>query len=88
MMDYKELIERLNSYSAEHQCHGGITAEATDAIETLLAERDAAVEELEQRPHHSTCKYGETCDYISVITGFPDCHGCDGWEWRGPHFAG
>lgn len=42
-MDYKELIDRLSAYSAEHQYHGGITAEAADALEALLAERDAAV---------------------------------------------
>lgn len=45
-MDYKELIDRLSAYSAEYQCHGGITAEAADALEALLAERDAAVAEL------------------------------------------
>lgn len=84
MIDCKELIERLNAYSAEHEHHGGITAEAADAIETLLTERDAAVEELWKRPHHSTCKYGENCDYISVITGFPDGYSCCEWEWRGP----
>lgn len=36
--DYKSLIDRLNAYSAEYQCHGGITAEAADAIEALLEE--------------------------------------------------
>ena len=37
MIDYTELIDRLNKYSAEHEAHGGITAEAADAIEELLA---------------------------------------------------
>ena len=32
---YDELVRRLNEYSAEHQKHGGITAEAADAIEEL-----------------------------------------------------
>lgn len=32
---YEDLIKRLNAYSAEHQKHGGITAEAADAIEEL-----------------------------------------------------
>lgn len=32
---YDELVKRLNAYSAEHECHGGITAEAADAIEKL-----------------------------------------------------
>lgn len=44
-MDYKNLVERLNAYSAEYQRHGGITAEAADAIEALLKERDAAQKE-------------------------------------------
>ena len=32
---YDNLIRRLNEYSAEHENHGGITAEAADAIEEL-----------------------------------------------------
>ncbi len=32
---YEDLVRRLNAYSAEHECHGGITAEAADAIEKL-----------------------------------------------------
>lgn len=89
-VDYKELIKNLRE-EAVHQrvvfgTHG-VSCQlegAADAIETLLAERDAAVEELSRRPHHSTCKYGENCDYISAITGFPDCYSCDEWEWHGP----
>ena len=41
-MDYKELIENLNQYSAEHQNHGGISARAADAITDLLARAEAA----------------------------------------------
>lgn len=37
---YKELISRLNEYSNEYQRHGGITAEAANAIEILLAETE------------------------------------------------
>ena len=37
-MTDKELVERLNAYSAQHQNHGGITAEAADRIEQLRAE--------------------------------------------------
>lgn len=82
-MDYKELIGRLNAYSAKHQRHGGITAEAADAIETLLAERDAAVEELHGRC--SKCKH-----FHSGPLKFPCADCCleggtsDHWEWRGP----
>ena len=35
MRDYTDLIKRLNEFSAEHEMHGGITAEAADAIEEL-----------------------------------------------------
>lgn len=36
----EDLIKRLNKYSAEHQRHGGITAEAADAIEELQADNE------------------------------------------------
>ena len=29
---YENLVVRLNEYSGERECHGGITAEAADAI--------------------------------------------------------
>lgn len=83
-MDYKKLIERLNAYSAEHQCHGGITAEAADAIETLLAERNAAVADIQK--NCNTCRWwhdGGCCAPLELYGG------CDfsvrqAWEWRGP----
>lgn len=37
-MTDKELVDRLNAYSAQYQNHGGITAEAADRIEQLRAE--------------------------------------------------
>lgn len=88
-MDYKKLAERLNAYSAEYQCHGGITAEAADAIETLLAERDAAVADID--------RYCATCKHFLIFHNecTPD-YDCDnpecknisgvntGWQWRGP----
>lgn len=89
-MDYKELVALARKagkewlYSDEYHQAGALCKMAADAIETLLAERDAAVEDLWKRPHSSTCKHGEHCDYISAITGFPDCYSCDEWEWRGP----
>lgn len=81
-MDYKEIIEAMRSTDLEVVFCSSIAA--ADAIEILLAERDAAVEELAGRPRPSTCKHGEHCDYISVITGRPDCYSCDEWQWRGP----
>lgn len=49
-MDYEELIERLRVYDywtgeSDINSHPVICDEAAAAIETLLAERDAAVEE-------------------------------------------
>lgn len=95
MTDYKEMIERFRSF-ADRWEHGeqlllngelrlqDALRDAATAIETLMAERDAAVEGLAKRPHPSTCKYGEHCDYISAITRRPDCYSCDEWQWRGP----
>lgn len=51
-MDIEKLIERLNAYSAEHQQHGGITAEAVDAISTLKGENEKLRDELEQERDH------------------------------------
>ena len=46
-MDYfDDLVDRLNKYSAEHQCHGGITAEAADAIKELSREYDSVSKSL------------------------------------------
>ena len=70
-MDYKALINALNRYSAENQNHGGVTAQAADAITDLLAraeeaearaekaerERDAAVSDLE-----TIMAYGKSVD--------------------------
>lgn len=47
-MDIEKLIGRLNTYSAEHQQHGGITAEAADTLSTLQAENERLRAELAQ----------------------------------------
>lgn len=49
----EDLVARLNRYSAEKQFHGGITAEAADAIEELLSEIE--------RYRHAAFVIGETC---------------------------
>lgn len=62
---YEDLIKRLNAYSAEHENHGGITAEAADAIKKLQTivkllesdrdiERDLRLAAEEQIPHWHT----------------------------------
>ncbi len=62
MRDYEELVRRLNEYSAEHQKHGGITAEAADAIEELQATlcNWCAVCPYDKRDL-STCEIYESC---------------------------
>lgn len=49
----KNLVDRLNRYSAERQFHGGITAEAADAIEELMSEIE--------KHRHAAFIIGETC---------------------------
>lgn len=92
MEDYKELIERLKR---PNFCGEQRIAAAT-AIETLLAERDAAVEEL--RGICWFCAHGKkwdkapersnmtTCDYMKesgVLACLGRKHDCKHWEWRG-----
>ena len=64
--------------------------EAAAALEQLQAEnarlkreRDDAVKDI-WVPRWKSCKFGPGCDYISAVTGFPDCAGCGEWTWRGP----
>lgn len=54
--------------------------DTADAIETLLAERDAAVEDLTRicEDNPDVCQY---CKHMPCS----ETHGrCIGWEWRGP----
>lgn len=81
-MDYEKLIKRLRKY-ADFGAKLVVCEDAATAIETLLAERDAAVKELHGRC--SKCKH-----FSSGLLEFP-CTDCrfergtsDHWEWRGP----
>lgn len=91
-MDYKELIEQLKRATSFHgkwlrEC----MLDAADAIQTLLAERDAAVEDLK----FSSGKRCRSCIYNDIsIHGFP-CNSCcetggmsEYWEWCGPQKEG
>ena len=99
-MVYKELIEWLRRV-VEHgdetpqeyctnRCGGcEVCDQAADAIEALLGERDAAVEEL--RGYCRACVYARTnkADYPCseckhLICGTQEI---DGWQWRGPQKA-
>lgn len=81
-MDYKEIIEAMRSTDVKVVfCR---SLDAADAIETLLAERDAAVEDLRPIADCASCKW-----YFGDSSG-EVCDGCDypgegsNWEWRGP----
>lgn len=64
---YEELIRRLNKYSAEHENHGGITAEAADAIEKLIKlNAEITKRELKQRMSKPR--------WIPVTERLPDMH--------------
>ena len=52
-------------------------------LERVKAERDAAIKDI-WMPKWISCKNGENCDFLSAVTGMPDCVGCNNWEWRGP----
>lgn len=74
-MDYNEIIEAMRSTDAQVVfCY---STAAANALETLLAERDAAVEDLVMA---GDCK---TCGNVTTwCMGNPD--GCKGYKWRGP----
>lgn len=84
-MDYKELIAQLRRFAAYYPVTGPIEGKAAAAIETLLAERDAAVEDL-----HGACR---ACVYAGCFEGAQPCCDCtygtgamsdaDNWQWRG-----
>lgn len=102
-MDYKNLIKKLE-YQAKTIRNNNCTTmsaeeseAAANAIETLLAERDAAVEEL--RGLCWCCANGEklkkapmwsmatTCKYMRELGALARSGGkckCQHWQWRGP----
>lgn len=90
-MGYKKLIEQLRSASLLHGTWlRERMVEAADAIETLLSERDAAVEDL--RGDCKTCTYfdklnlHEKCVHCKYARGLskPQAAWFDRWQWRGP----
>lgn len=100
-MDYKELLERLKYYGTTYAIGENlgreidgtdeVMADAATAIETLLAERDAAVEMLRGECH--ACKHNVgwhnvgkccTCIHETASPLIPKEQCDDNWEWRGP----
>lgn len=87
-MDYKELIENLREKAEMELCKNVFVSfalsDAATAIETLLAEKEAAMEDLRKK-RCDFCKYDDR-----LATEYP-CSICgdtgrmsDKWEWRGP----
>lgn len=86
-MDYKELLNRLHEHSQSLAAYNDQSLsytleDAVSAIETILAERDAAFEDLKGRC--DICKHRRVCI-------FDEQHriGCANskraqWQWRGP----
>lgn len=80
-----------NGEFTEVNYHGvfELLRETADALEQLQAEndrlkreRDAAVKDI-WVPRWKSCKFGPDCDFISAVSGFPDCALCGEWTWRG-----
>lgn len=92
-MDYKELIEELRMVASLNGvcCDCNQCVKSADAIETLMAERDAMIFERnaavdEMRGICKYCKHGPP-SYRK--TACYDC--CDdnhNWQWRGPQKEG
>ncbi len=84
-MDYKELIDELRmvaswNISDCYDCNQCV--KAATAIETLSAERDAAVEDLKGRcgvcKHRGVCLFDEQHRIGCAVSNRGH------WQWRGP----
>ncbi len=99
-MDYEKLIKRLRKY-ADFGAKLVVCEDAATAIETLLAERDAAVEDL--RGLCWCCAHGKkyenglpwskatTCEHMRELGVVARSGGkckCKFWKWRGPQKEG
>ena len=87
-MDYKDLIDTIRTVISSkcsdcYNCEECI--EAIAAIETLLAERDAAIKDARDFAHHP-CKLCIHWDWERCRCSRPekDCAGFNLWQWRGP----
>lgn len=87
-MDYEKLIEQLRD---ENNCDVldcvlDYVKDTADAIEALLAEREAMMEDLRCEASCTVCKHSHRdeaeppcCYCIATPRGTRNC-----WEWRGP----
>ena len=71
-------------------CRQWLIKDAADAIESLIAERDAAVNEISscKLSKARTCKYYAAClkkySEMGAFGRILPCPDCDNWQWRGP----
>ena len=73
MSDYKELIDLL-AHPAVGRDNADVMIAAADAIEQLVKERDAAVEDL---------RISAGCTMCQNFENYKSCHNNCSWEWRG-----
>lgn len=71
---YEELVKRLNAYSAKHECHGGITAEAADAIEELTALAESYKRSMEAWAETASKAIEQIPRWVSVTELLPDAY--------------
>lgn len=90
-MDYEGIVNILRSYrfmTLNRSMIDDALTDAADAIETLLAERDAAVGELLAFRTCNTCKNSVLNRADANPCPFRlDCNG-QYWEWRGQQKGG
>ena len=80
-VDYKELVDQLKRFGAYYPITGPMEKEAADAIEILLAERDAAVDALRaQQPPLDRSRW-EGCNFCNYeLENYPSINACnDDW---------
>lgn len=88
-MDYKDIIRTMRSTSPKEAFSRSI--DAADAIETLLAERDAMIFERNAAVDEmrGICKY---CKHSPPSYRKTACYDCcednHNWQWRGPQKGG
>ena len=78
-MDYKEQIYALEKYFEGGELKRGDALRISYSIKTLLAERDAAIKDLEKVCDDNP----DVCQYCKHMPCTDNNGKCIGWEWRG-----
>lgn len=77
-MDYKEIIEAMRN--TDIRVILSYSTDAANAIETLLAERDAAMRDL--KGNCAFCIHKKLCMFGNHMRDI--CVNGSSWQWRGP----